>query len=185
MIPRPHLDSWKSHSRGSIGANHQSNERGTKVTKHVGQLGKEKFVETGCCQEKGRRGKEAFLRRHKANGRHESGIRIKTSECQNLKQPVLLKNDLALPDIALQVALVSPLSGNIHNPRFMFLITLLLSRLTAYFALVTFNTGVFTPALVLSLRVPYPQVCSHNLFSSPKNMCLRCLHITLFLVKSC
>lgn len=90
---------------------------------------------------------------------------------------MLLKNDLALQDIALQVALVSPVSGNIHNPRFMYLVTLLLSRLTAYFALVTFSTGVFAPALVLSLRIPYPKSVATTPFALQK-ICAQVLYMS-------
>jgi len=91
-----------------------------------------------------------FLEKTKLKADLNLALRIKTSGYQNLKQPILLKNDSALHDIALQAALVSPASGNVYNPRFMCLMTLLLSRLTAYFALVTFSTGVFPAALELS-----------------------------------
>lgn len=78
-------------------------------------------------------------------------FRIKTSGYQSPKKPVFFKNSSSLQDSALQVAVVSPVSGNVHNPRFMCLTILLPSRLTACFALVTFSTGLFVPALVLSL----------------------------------
>lgn len=78
-------------------------------------------------------------------------FRIKTSGYQSPKKPVFFKNSSSLQDGALQVAVVSPVSGNVHNPRFMHLTILLPPRLTACFALVTFSTGLFVPALVLSL----------------------------------
>lgn len=64
-----------------------------------------------------------------------------------MKQPVLLRHDLALQDITLQVALVSPEIGNVYNLRFMCLLALLLSSLTAYFASFTFSTGAFAVVL--------------------------------------
>lgn len=45
-------------------------------------------------------------------------FRIKTPGYQNLK-PVVLRSDLALQDIALQVILASPASGNVYSPRSM------------------------------------------------------------------
>lgn len=59
--------------------------------------------------------------------------------------------------------------------------TLLLSRLTAHFASVTFRTGVFAPALVLSLGAPYPKSVAISTFPLQKIQAL--LHITLFIVK--
>lgn len=105
-------------------------------------------------------------------------FRINSAGYWNVKQPVLLRHDLALQDITLQVALVSPETGNAYNPRFMCLPTLLLSRLTAYFALVTFSTGAFV------FKNSLPQTYSHH-FSSPTNTCPNSLFITLFLVKGC
>lgn len=112
---------------------------------------------------KGRRGKK------REGGSLEKilAFRIRTSGYQSLKKTVFFQNGSALQHSTLQVAVVSPVSGNVHNPRFMRLMILLPSRLTACFALVTFSTGLFVPALVLSLS-SFPRGYSHHLFSFPK-----------------
>lgn len=102
-------------------------------------------------------------------------FRIKTPGYHSLKQPVLLKNDLAH-----QVALMPAASGNSYSPRVTGLMALLLSRLAAYFASVTFSTGVFAPVLVLSLRALYPKSVAITTFPAQV-----LLHITLFIAKSC
>lgn len=96
-------------------------------------------------------------------------FRIKTPGYQNLKQPVLLKNDLALSGYCSAGCIgVSSVRERLQSKIYMCLVTLLLSRLTAYLALVTFSTGAFVPALVLSLRVPYPKSVVTTSFLSKK-----------------
>lgn len=50
-------------------------------------------------------------------------FRINAPGHQNVKEPVLLRHDLALQGITLQVALVSPETGNVYNPRFIYVFT--------------------------------------------------------------
>lgn len=131
----------------------------------------------GSWRERGKSSWNRLLPRERGFLEKILAFRINSPGYQNVKQPVLFRHDLALQDITLQVALVSPETGNVCNPRFMCLLTLLLSRLTAYFASFSFSTGAFTPALVLSLKSSLPQTCSHH-FSSPTNMCRISLFIT-------